>query len=321
MSSSGLRLTDVVDSVRKHKSLIAVITVVSAIAGALFYLAGPKKYEAKTEFVVRNPLYGDRNNLYNYETKFIDYFANEDDVDRVMLMAGSDLVQSQVIKNMHLAEAYFLDPSTRKGEQQLERRFAKNFNITRTEYKDLVLSYIDTDPDRAAKVANECIKVLESTYSGFYRDMRVGMYESINAKIRDEDSVIQYLTDTLIRLRTMYGIYDIISPSRYNLMLGAMKGTGSKSAEGIEMVQNYESLKDQLVSDRAKQTTLVNQFKTGNNDNQLPMLKVVTVAKDPVSPKGIGGMYTVLACMILGFFFSTMLMSFVDYYLINSTKK
>src|SRR4051812_10556107 len=106
MSSSGLRLTDVVDSVRKHKSLIAVITVVSAIAGALFYLAGPKKYEAKTEFVVRNPLYGDRNNLYNYETKFIDYFANEDDVDRVMLMAGSDMVQSQVIKNMHLAEAY-----------------------------------------------------------------------------------------------------------------------------------------------------------------------------------------------------------------------
>ncbi len=318
MANTGLSLPDVIESIRKHKSLILFVTIAAAIAGAVFYLAGPKKYEAKTGFVVRNPLYGDRNNLYNYETKFIDYYANEDDVDRVISMSGSGIVQSKVIRNMHLAEAYGIDASNRKGEQQLERQFSKNFNITRTEYKDLLLSYVDTDPERAAKVANECVKVLDSTYGDFYREMRKGMYESINYKIHDEDSAIAALTDTLIILRELHGIYDIISPSRYNLMLGSLKDNGKKDfAKGLELIQNFESLKDQLVADRAKQATLVNQFKTGLSADQLPIIKVLTFAKNPISPKGIGGLYTLLACAFLGFFFSTLLMLFIDSYMVS----
>ena len=313
MATSGFNLPDVVQSVRRHKGVIIAITVISAIAGALFYLAGPKRYEAKTEFILRNPLYGDRNNLYNYDTKFIDYFSNEDDIDRLILMSEAEIVQSKVIKNMHLAEAYGIDASTRKGEQQLERKFSKNFNITRTEYKDLVLSYIDVDPDRAANVANECVKVLETTFSDYYKDMRIGMYESIVDKIRDEDSSINMLTDSLSLLREQYGIYDIISPSRNNLMLSSLKENGKKNfGRGVELIQNIESLKDELVAYRAKQTTIVNQYKTGISSDKMPMIKVVTFAKNPVSPKGIGGMYTMLASAFLGFFFSTVLLLLID---------
>jgi capsular polysaccharide biosynthesis protein len=315
MASNGLHMGDVINSIRRHKNIILVITALTAVAGALFYLAGPKKYEGKTEFIVRNPVYSDRNNLYNYDTKFIDYFANEDDIDRVILMSESEIVQSRVIRNLHLAEAYGIDASNRKGEQQLARKFSKNYNITRTEYKDLVLAYVDVDPERAAKVANEIVKVLDSTFIDYYREMRQHMYQSIADKIKEEDSTINALTDTLVLLREHYGIYDIISPARNNLMLSPMNASGKKDfARGLEMVQNVESLKDQVVADRAKQTTIYNQFNTGTRIDQMPMIKVVTYAKNPVSPKGIGGMYTVLACAFLGFFFSTMLMSFTDRY-------
>jgi capsular polysaccharide biosynthesis protein len=322
MADSGLKLTDVIESIRKHKKLVIIITAASALAGAIFHLAGPKKYEAKTEFIIRNPLYGDRNSIYNYETKFIDYFGNEDDADRIMIMAGSDMVQSKVIKNMNLAAAYNLDENDPKSKDQLERKFNKNFNITRTEYKDVVLSYMDTDPARAAAVANECVKVLEAAFGGFYKDMRVGMYQSINEKIKEEDSSIDALTDTLSSLRDQSAIYDIISPSRFNLMLGSMKDNGHKNyGKAVELIQNYESLKDELVSDRAKQATLVNQFTTGNKMEELPMIKVVTPAKIPISAKGIGGLYTMLACALLGFFFSAMVMSFADSYLVKQTNK
>ena len=50
MSDSGLNLTDVVQSVRKHKSLIIGITFAATVAGVIFYYAGPKKYEAKTNY-------------------------------------------------------------------------------------------------------------------------------------------------------------------------------------------------------------------------------------------------------------------------------
>ena len=94
---------DVIDSIQRHKRLIGIISVVAAITGAIFYLAGPKKYEGKTEFVVRNPNYADRNNIYNYDTRYMDYFANEDDIDKVILMSEAQIVQGRVIKNLHLA--------------------------------------------------------------------------------------------------------------------------------------------------------------------------------------------------------------------------
>jgi uncharacterized protein involved in exopolysaccharide biosynthesis len=322
MSDNGLHMGDVIDSIRKHRTLIIVVTVLAAISGAIFYLAGPKKFEGKSEFVLRNPLYGDRNNVYNYETKFLDYFANEDDIDRLMVMSESDLIKDKVIKNLNLAAAYGIDASTRKGEEQVAHRFGKSFNIMRTEYKSLQLSFVDVDAERAAKVTNECVAVLDSSFSEYYKEMRRDIYKAIVEKVNEEDSSINALTDTLIAMRAHYGINDIISPSRNNLMLSSMKDNAHADAgRGVELIQNIESLKDQLVVDRAKQMTLVNQYKTGIRNDQMPMLKVLTYAKTPVSPKGLGGMYTMLAAAFLGFFFSTALMCFSDRYFTKPYEK
>lgn len=313
MSDQGLRITDVIRSMRKHKTVILFISFAAAVGGAVFYLAGPKKYEAKTEFVVKNPMYADRNFIYNSDTKLIDYFANEDDIDRVMMMAEADIVQGKVIKNKGLAAAYAIDVSNRKGEEQLSRKFSKNFNITRTEYKSLILSYVDVSSERAADVANECVNVLESAYNEYYKEMRRGMFASLMDKVKEEDSLVNLLTDSLVKVRDEYRIYDIVNPARYNLMQSGMKENGNKNyGRGIEIIQNLESIKDELVTNRARQTTLIHQYQTGNKADQLPILKVVTVAKPPVSPKGIGGMYMVMACAFMGFFFSTVLMVFVD---------
>ena len=315
MATPGFSLPEVVGTVRKHKRLILGVSFAAAVAGAIFYLIGPRYYEAKTEFLLRNPMYADRSNLYNAETKLFDYFANEDDVNRAILMAEADIVQGEVIKNLHLAEAYKIDINTPKGRMQLQKRFEKNFNIIRTEYKDLVLTFADTDPDRAAAVANECVRVLEVKFSGYYQQMRKDMYQTISGKIREEDSAINTLTDTLAALRNEYGIYDIISPSRSNLIIGTIKDNGHKNyGMGVEKIQNIESLKDQIVYDRAKQSTLVSQYRTGITEDVLPMINVVTYAQNPISAKGLGGMLTVILCGLLGFFFSTMVMSMNDNY-------
>lgn len=315
MTNSGLHMGDVVDSIRRHKTVIFIVTVLAAITGAIFYIAGPKKYEGKSEFILRNPIYGDRSNIYSYDTKYLDYFANEDDIDKLVVMAESDMVHDRVIRNLDLAQVYKADPTDPIALDRMMKKFNKNFNITRTENKDMVLTYVDTDPARAAKVTNECVAVLDTAFGGYFREMRRNIYESVMKKGHEEDSTINALTDTLVSLRTEYGIHDIISPSRNNIMLSPMKENGHKDFDrGLELVQNIESVKDQLVGDRARQTTLINQYKTGNDDDQLPMLKVVTYAKTPVSPKGIGGMYTVLAAAFLGIFFSTMFMAFADKY-------
>lgn len=313
MDSPSLNQPAIINSIRKHKKFIWAITVLSAVAGGIFHLVGPKKYDATTEFIVRNPMYGDRNNLYSSNDRTYDYFGNEEDIDKVILLSESNVVQAQVIRNMNLADAYKIDTTTRKGELMLEKKFNSDLRLVRTEYKGINLTYTDTKPERAAAVANECVKVLESVYSGFYKDMRRNVYQSILDKIHEEDSSITALTDTLSSLRDQYGIYDIISPSRNNLMLGSMKSNG-KPNFGVaeEKIQNIGSLKDQLVVDRARQMTIANQYATGNNKDQLPVLKIVTPAKEPVRPKGPGGILMVIICAALGCFFSIVYMMIYD---------
>jgi len=308
MNSPFLNRSAIVNSIHKHKKFIGIITIVAAIAGAIFYWTGLRKYEATTEFILRNPLYSDRGNLYSTE-KTMDYFAGEDDIDKIILLSNSRLVQEQVIRNMHLAEAYKLDTTTRRDTVDLEKKFNSNLRVIRTEFKGLLLGYTDTDPDRAAAVANETVRILENAFGGFYKDMRQNMYQSIIDKIHDEDSTINALTDTLVTMRDKYHIYDIVSPSRNNLMLSSMK---TNSGVGIEKIQNIESIKDELVADRAKQTTLANQYATGNKKEQLPMLKIITEAKNPVKPKGPGGILTVIICGFLGMFFSLVYMLIYD---------
>jgi uncharacterized protein involved in exopolysaccharide biosynthesis len=315
MATPGLNLPDLIVTVRKHKILILIISFVSAAAAAVFYLAGPRKYEGRTEFLIRNPLFGDRANLYNSDQKIFDYFADEDDVNRILLLAESDIVRSQVIRNMRLDYIYKVDGATRKGQLTAERKYNKSLNVVRTEYKDVVLTFVDTDPERAAAVANEIVRVVDEVYSGYYKETRKLMYESIGDKTREEDSSIAALTDTLTSLRNRYGIYDIISPARNNLMLSSMKSNGQKDfARGVEEIQNVESMKDQLVYDRAKNKTLQNQYSTGSKLDQMHVITVVTPAKNPVNAKGIGGMLTVLVGGFLGLFFSTMLLSLSDHY-------
>ncbi len=314
MSTPFLSQPSIVNSIHKHKRFISIVTVAAAVVGAIFYWTGLRKYEATSEFVLRNPLYTDRGNMFSNE-KTMDYFAGEDDIDKIILLSGSDLVQKQVIRNMHLADAYKVDTTTRKGELMLQRKFHSNLKIIRTEFKALLLGYTDTDPDRAAAVANETVHVLETTYGEFYQDMRRNMYMSIMDKIRDEDSSINALTDTLAKLRDQYHIYDIISPGRNNIMLSGMKAGGNGQGSygmAIERIQNIESLKDELVTVRAKQTTLANQYVTGNKKDQLPVLKVVTEAKNPVRAKGPGGILTVIISAFLGLFFSIVYMLLYD---------
>jgi uncharacterized protein involved in exopolysaccharide biosynthesis len=298
-----------------RRFFIILVTLVATIAGLCFWLLKPKKYEAKTIFILKNPLYADRNFLYNSDTKFIDYFASEDDIDKFMLMANSDDLQMGIIMAARLDEVYKVDTAVARQAQALKRKFSSNLKIVRTDKKSLTLSFTDTDPSRAAKVANISVDVLEHSLRGFYNDIRANMYGSIITKVKQEDSAIAALTDTLVVLREKHGIYDIISPSRYSITLNSPKASGKPNyARGLEEIQNYESLKDQLVTDRSKHVGLINQYTTGTGVNELPLTKIIAAAKPPVKPAGIGLAMTLLVCGFTGAFFAMLYVLFITFY-------
>ncbi len=180
--------------------------------------------------------------------------------------------------------------------------FKKNFNIKRTEYKDVEVSYVAYDPQTAANVANMSVKVLEETYRQYYTYIKNGIYTSIDDQVKKLDSAIIALTDTLSGMREQYGIYSIISPARQNVIYSEVKE-----------IQNIESIKDQLVTDRAHYISALNEFHATTN-SAMDFLKVITRALPPVDATGLGAMLTIVAAGLLSFFFSTLYVLMMAYY-------
>ena len=316
MSTIRFDLIEIIQIIRRNRRIVLLTTLAAAILGAAFFFIKNKKYTATTEFIVSNPSYTDRNNLFSAnEMTFIDYFGGDDDIDRIIVMAESDTVKSKIIANTNLAELYKFDLTQPTALERLKQKFSKAFKIKRTEYKDVELSYTDRDPNLAADVANESARVIEESYRGYYTNVRQHAYEAILDKVHQEDSMINILTDSLASLRDKYGIYDIISPARENVIMGNVKSTSTSGfGKGMEQVQNIEALKDQFVTDRAKHTSYLTEFSAGRKADQLHLTQVISKAKPPVDPSGLGFLLTVVACGLIGFFFISFIILISVYY-------
>ncbi len=323
MDTLHFDLVDIVRAIQKKFRFILIITIITAILGGIFYAVKNKKYKADSRFLVTNPLYGDHNYLFrNHETRFVDYNGGDDDLDKVTALANSDTVRDRIIRNCQFQEVYKSDINTPKGHAYLMDIFNKNFNIRRTEYKDMEVSYTAYDSTTAANVANMSVKVLEEVYRNYYVSIRQGVYNSIKHKLADVDSQVNSLTDTLAQLRDQYKIYSLISPSREGMLGGDVKGSGGPGyGKAMEVVQNIEATKDQLVTDRAKYASILNEFSASFNED-MRFLKVITRATPPVDPKGPGLLITVIVAALLGVFFSVIYVLLMAYYrMINSIQR
>lgn len=315
MSTPRFDIVDVTQTLRNNRKTILIVSLVAAVLGATLYLVSERQYKAIGGYIMTNPLYTDRNNLFQENgIQFVDYFAGDDDVDKLMSLVESDTIKYLVADKLNLWAHYKLDKSKPKEVKKMVDVFKDNYKVVRSEYNACEVSYCDTEPQTAADVVNETIRTIESLFRGYYISQRAKMTLSLESKIKDMDSSIASMTDTLAALRDRYKIYDIINPARQNIMVSGGHGGGAGYGLAMEQIQNISSLKDQLVSDRARYTSRLNEYKTTSVTDNIPLLHVTGVAKAPVKPKPPGLALTIISAALVGLFFSSIYILIRTYY-------
>ncbi|MES2701483.1 MAG: Wzz/FepE/Etk N-terminal domain-containing protein [Bacteroidota bacterium] len=314
MTETSFDLVDIIRTIQKRRLFIIIVTIICMVLAGIFLAVRKPKYKAAARFLVNNPLYGDRMTLFRqYESRWVDYFGGDDDVDKVAALATSDTVKGRIIRNCQFQVVYDRDINDPKGYSSLMQIFDKNFNLKRSEYKDMEVSYIAYDPVTAANVANMSVKVLEETWRNYYTSMKMGMGASISGQLTKIDSSISVLTDSLANMRDRHGIYAIISPSRQSVGGGELRGSGKGYGRAVEEIQNIESVKDQLVTDRAHYISILNEFEA-TTSKSMEFLKVTSRAIPPTSPTGAGVSTVLIAAALLGVFFSSLWVLISAYY-------
>lgn len=300
MSNPRFDLVDIIQTLRKHGKLLLIAVIVSAMLGGLFYVFGKKNYKAEADFIISNPLYADRNNLFrNRDTRFVDYFGGDDDLDRVLVIASSDTLRNTVAEQLNLWDAYKLDRTKPEDRLKMKEIFKDKYKMERTEYTTGKVYFEDTDPARAAAVANLSIEVSENIFRSYYLKMKNNVANSVRERIDEIDSKLAELTLEQVELLK----------NRTNI-----SGTDAYLVQ--ETKQNEIAvLKEQLIKDKANNVSILNELLTGVDSNdQNRYVQVITPATPPEKPAGIGMVLTVIGAAFFGFFFVAIYLLIITYY-------
>lgn len=305
-------LFDVIKIGFKWKKYILGFTVLVAVITAIFFLFKKNEYKAYGSFFPSSAVMSGRINLFRETNQeWIDMFGGENEMDRTYVIANSANVVSYLIAKFKIAEHYKIDTTAPNANQKIYKRFTKNYSVSRTGYKHIEITFTDEDHYLAYEIVNEAINRTESLIRKLFANINVQLATAIDIRKDSIDKQLSIMSDSLVNMRVKYGIYDLISPGRKNLIMNSPKGSGAQFALGLESIQNVEEVKDKLAIDKARYMSLSNEFKTSTFEG-FPMVHVVQWAT-PFGPKaGPYRILNVLGASIAAFFFSLLLAIIIE---------
>lgn len=297
------------DSIRialKWKKFILGLAFAASLVAAGYFFFQKNTYKAYGAFFPSSAVISGRVNLFREtQQEWIDFFGGENEVDRAFVIGNSAEVISFLIDSFKIADHYKIDVvNDKNGPRKVYKKFVKNFALSRSGYKHLEVTFTDEDHELAYKVVNTAMNRTEFLLRRLYANVNRQIALAIDIRKDSIAKELTMMTDSLIQLRVKYGIYDILSPGRSNLIAGAAHGSGVDYAKGMEEIQNVEELKDKLAMSQAKYLNLSNEFKTGTFTG-FPMIHVVQWAT-PNGPKAgpfriLGVLSTFVAALLFGF--------------------
>lgn len=310
-------LFDIIKVGLKWKKYIIGFTLLVGMITAVYFLLQKNQYKAYGSFFPASAVMSGRINLFR-EThqEWIDMFGGENEVDRVYVIANSADVVSYLIDKFDMAQHYKIDTNHPQAAQKIYKRFAKSYSVSRTGFRHIEITFTDEDHDLAYRIVNEAMNRTETLVRKLFANVNRQLALSLEIRRDSISKQMNELTDSLVAMRVKYGIYDVLSPGRQNLIAPQAKGSGLAYAEGLEKIQAIEEIKDRLVTDRAKYTSIANEFKTSTFEG-FPMIHVAQWAT-PYGPKA--GPYRtigVLGAMLAAFVFGLFLSNIIEVFTVN----
>lgn len=206
-------LIEVLRTIFKWKRPIFYVCLIAGLGAVLISLFLPNYYKAVTVFLAVSPDQAKPESLYGKSQLRTEYYGNENDIDRLMTIAESGELVNFLVDSFRLYERYKINPEQPKAAFKVQEKFLGLYEVKKTKRDAIELSVEDKDKAVAASIANAAREKIDEIAR---RLMREGLEKTIRSyedNIKAKEGQLASLSDSLIAMRKVYGIYSIVGQS------------------------------------------------------------------------------------------------------------
>jgi tyrosine-protein kinase Etk/Wzc len=164
-------------SKRKALLLITAIAFVGSIAVSLFmtpyYMSRAVVFPTKSNSVDFNS--NSRNSVVE--------FGDESDAERLLQVLISPEIRDSLTEKFDLYAHYEIDSTDAHAKFEFQKAYEGNIKFDRTRYNSINIDVYDTDPQMAADMANDIVRLVDTVMNRMIRQRAVGPMWAVESEV------------------------------------------------------------------------------------------------------------------------------------------
>lgn len=200
-------LLGVFQTIYRWRKAIRNICLIALIGSIAYSLTLPNYYQASTIFYPASPELSNPELIFGYTGQVTQYFGSDRDLDRLDEIANSTEVVDYMVRRFGLYEVYGLDSTSLKGRAKVREYFRHLYVAQKNKNDAIELSIEDTDPNRAAEMANAARDKINEIAQRLIKSSQSHLLATFEENIKNKAVELDMLADSLRRLQSRYNIY------------------------------------------------------------------------------------------------------------------
>ena len=200
----------VIDLLYRYRWYLATLCLIAGILAIVFTLPAfyPPEYRSSTIAYPTNPERFDMANIFAEEPAIFLY-GDSKVLEKIDNIANQETLKLFIIDSLNLWEEYGVDPANdRSPHHYAIKTFDSRVKTVRVEGNGLEIEAFDTDPQRAADIANLMVARIDEVNKSMLNENKARILEVYHQRERELSRSIHTLTDSIVSLRGTYHIFE-----------------------------------------------------------------------------------------------------------------
>lgn len=213
MSQNKDNLLGVLRTLFRWKKAIIYLCLAAGVIAAVVVLLVPVYYQASTVFFVTSPDQSKPELIFGNSLSEPELYGNESDIDRLLTISESNELVEFLIDSFQLYEHYGIDTANVKAPYYVKLKFFDLYDVQKTKRDAIQLSIEDRDPMVATQITRAARGRINAIAQNLIRSAQEKKIKTYEASMVQKKEQLGIIGDSLIRLRTKYGIFNTLAQS------------------------------------------------------------------------------------------------------------